>query len=253
MICKKKIYILIIILISGSYKVLFFFLNSCETIRTDPEQNVKTTTTKAKCEMNITLCLLHSITGSDLVLAVGVSKAHTTKHPRLHIHQAEHRISTISTEALHFLLVSQENRREVSQSHVIVQWKKQSIFSGLRKKKFIETASVFWTFFLGAGGYTRCTTYTGKGIGFEREHTHEETLIYFSLRARDVLLIDHQSGRLLPIHDQGKLMSTCRAKCCVCFVFVTAQTAWMYVHLRAVRVTLTVYQREGINEKMWWN
>lgn len=184
MICKK-IYILIIILISdsGSYKVLFF-LNSCETIRTDPEQNVKTTTTKAKCEMNATLCLLHSITGSDLVLAFGASKAHTTKHPRLHIHQAEHRISTISTEALHFLLVSQGNRREVSQSHVIVQWKKQSIFSGLRKKKFIETASVFWTFFLGAGGYTRCTTYTGKGIGFEREHTHEETLIYFSLRAR---------------------------------------------------------------------
>lgn len=160
---------------------------------------------------------------------------------------------TISTEALHFLLVSQGNRREVSQSHVIVQWKKQSIFSGLRKKKFIETASVFWTFFLGVGGYTRCTTYTGKDIGFEREHTHEETLIYFSLRARDVLLIDHQSGRLLPIHDQGKLMSTCRAKCCVCFVFVAAQTAWMYVHLRAVRVTLTAYQREGINEKMWWN
>lgn len=172
--------------------------------------------------MNITLCLLHSITGSDLVLAVGVSKVHTTKHPRLHIHQAEHRISTISTEALHFLLVSQENRTEVSQSHVIVQWKKQSIFSGLRKKKFIETASVFWTFFLGAGGYTRCTTYTGKGIGFEREHTHEETLIYFSLRARDVLLIDHQSGRLLPIHNQGKLMSTCRAKCCLfCFCYCT--------------------------------
>lgn len=46
---------------------------------------------KAKCEMNITLCLLHNITGSDLVLAVVASKAHTTKHPRLRIHQAEHR------------------------------------------------------------------------------------------------------------------------------------------------------------------
>lgn len=74
---------------SGSYKVLLF-LNPCETIQTDPEQNVKTTT-KAKCEMKITLCLLHNITGSDLVLAVVASKAHTTKHPRLRIHQAEHR------------------------------------------------------------------------------------------------------------------------------------------------------------------
>lgn len=129
----------------------YFFLNSCVTIRTDPEQNVKTTTTKAKCEMNITLCLLHSITGSDLVLAVGASKAHTTKHPRLHIHQAEHRISTISTEALHFLLVSQENRREVSQSHVIVQWKKQSIFSGLRKKKVYRNSISFLDFFSWSG------------------------------------------------------------------------------------------------------
>lgn len=51
-----------------------------------------------------------------------------------------------------------------------------------------------------------------KGIGFERECTDEQTLIYFSLWVCDALLIGHQSGRLLSNQDRGKLMSLCRAK-----------------------------------------
>lgn len=61
-----------------------------------------------------------------------------------------------------------------------------------------------------------------KGIGFEKECMDEQTLIYFSLRVCDVLLIGHQSGRLLPNQDQVKLMSLCRAKSRVCFVVVAA-------------------------------
>lgn len=55
-------------------------------------------------------------------------------------------------------------------------------------------------------------TFTRKGIGFAKECMDEHILIYFSLRVCDALLICHQSGRLPPNKDQGKLMSLCRAK-----------------------------------------
>lgn len=46
-------------------------------------------------------------------------------------------------------------------------------------------------------------TFTGKGIGFAKERMDEHTLIYFSLRVCDALLICHQFGRLPPNKDQG--------------------------------------------------
>lgn len=71
----------------------------------------------------------------------------------------------------------------------------------------------------------------------------EQSLIYFSLRGCDALLIGYQSGRLLANQGQGKLMSVCRAaKEFVLLLPVLCRHGGYGVCLRAARVTLTASQ-----------